>query len=64
MDTLDISEYLLKQIRGRRSQITEKLSYGGVSDWDQYKQLVGEVSGLTFAENEILDLLKRWEKAQ
>jgi len=64
MDTLEVSEFLLKQIRERRSQIAQKLSYGGVSDWDQYKQLVGEVSGLTFAENEILDLLKRWEKAQ
>jgi len=64
MDAIQITEYLLKEIRGRRTDISEKLAYGGVADWDQYKQLVGEVSGLTFAENEIVDLLKRWEKAQ
>lgn len=64
MDGLQVTEYLLKEIRERRKDLSEKLTYGGVQDWDQYKQLVGEVSGLTFVENEILDLLKRWEKAQ
>lgn len=64
MDGLQVTEYLLKEIRERRKDLSEKLTYGSVQDWDQYKQLVGEVSGLTFVENEILDLLKRWEKAQ
>ena len=64
MDGLQVTEYLLKEIRERKQSLSEKLTYGGVQDWDQYKQLVGEVSGLTFAENEIVDLLKRWEKAQ
>ena len=64
MDGLQVTEYLLKEIRERKQSLSEKLTYGGVQDWDQYKQLVGEVSGLTYVENEITDLLKRWEKAQ
>jgi len=64
MDGLQVTEYLLKEIRERKQSLSEKLTYGGVQDWDQYKQLVGEVSGLTYVENESTDLLKRWEKAQ
>jgi hypothetical protein len=62
MDFIKLSEHLLRAIRGRRNQVSEKLTYGGCPDWETYQKLVGEVSGLTYAENEILDLLKKMEK--
>lgn len=63
MDGLSVCEFLLKQFRERKAQLAEVATYGSVPDWNTYQKLVGEVSGLTFAENEIKDLLKKMEKA-
>jgi hypothetical protein len=35
---------------------------GSVQDWNQYNKVIGELSGLSFAENVILDLLSKVEK--
>lgn len=63
MDGLSVCEYLLKQVRERKIELGDVATYGSVPDWDAYQKLTGEVSGLLFVENEILDLLKRMEKA-
>jgi hypothetical protein len=62
MDFIKLTEYLLRNIRDRRQQVSDKLTYGGCPNWETYQKLVGEVSGLTYTENEILDLLKKMEK--
>ena len=59
MDWLETTEFLLKQYRKRKSEISGILASGGASDYDHYQRLVGEHSGLEFAEQEILDLHRR-----
>ena len=47
---------MLKQ---REEQIADMLTSGGVSNFEQYQRLVGEVQGLVYAKEEIKPLLER-----
>jgi hypothetical protein len=53
---------LLKKYRDRISSLEETLSSGGVANHEQYQRVVGEISGLRSAEQEIIDLQKNMEK--
>jgi|TARA_R110000787_G_scaffold124813_2_gene235859 hypothetical protein len=62
MDYIRVVEYLLKKYRERISSLEETLSSGSVSNYEQYQRVVGEISGLRSAEQEIIDLQKNMEK--
>ena len=62
MDYIKVVEHLLKKYRERRVVLEETLASGGASDWGQYQRIVGEVTGLRIAEQEIVDLRKNMEK--
>ena len=62
MDYIKVCEHLLKKFRGSRTALEETLASGGASDWGQYQRIVGEVTGLRIAEQEIIDLRKNMEK--
>lgn len=49
---------LKKLIAERKEQLTETLANGGVQDFESYQKIVGEISGLSFTETLISDLLK------
>ena len=59
MDWLETTEFLLKQHRKRKAELSDMLAAGSAADYEQYQRIVGEISGLDFAEREILDLHKR-----
>ena len=50
----------IQQLIDTRSQIT---SAGSVKDFEEYKAITGQISGLTSAIFEINDLLERQRKA-
>ena len=62
MDYIKVVEYLLKKYRDRISSLEETLSSGSVANYEQYQRVVGEISGLRSAEQEIIDLRKNMEK--
>lgn len=62
MDYIRVVEYLLKKYRERISSLEETLSSGSVSNYEQYQRVVGEISGLRSAEQEIIDLRNNMEK--
>ncbi len=62
MDYIKFVEYLLKKYRDRISSLEETLSSGSVANYEQYQRVVGEISGLRSAEQEIIDLRKNMEK--
>ena len=62
MDYIKVVEYLLKKKRDLISSLEETLSSGSVANYEQYQRVVGEISGLRSAEQEILDLQKNMEK--
>jgi len=59
LDWLETTEFLLKQYRKRKQELSALLASGGAKDYPQYQRIVGEITGLEFAEQEILDLHKR-----
>jgi hypothetical protein len=62
MDYVYLTQKILKDIRARQEELIEVVKTGSVQDWNQYNKVIGELSGLSFAENVILDLLSKVEK--
>ena len=62
MDYVYLTQKILKNIRARQEELIEVVKTGSVQDWNQYNKVSGELSGLSFAENVILDLLSKVEK--
>ena len=62
MDYVYLTQKILKNIRPRQEELIEVVKTGSVQDWNQYNKVIGELSGLSFAENVILDLLSKVEK--
>ena len=62
MDYIKVVEYLLRKYRERCAALEETLASGGVANFEQYQRVVGEISGLRSADQEILDLQKNMEK--
>jgi predicted component of type VI protein secretion system len=56
MDFIRFSEHLLKRIRERQEVLKTTLASGNAQDFDQYRFMVGQISGLSFAEREIVAL--------
>ncbi len=65
MDYIDLVRKFLKLVRERDAQLTETLKSGSIQDHEQYQRIIGELSGLSFAEFTIKDLLENeislWE---
>mgnify|MGYP003115382941 CR=1 FL=1 len=65
MDYIDLVRKFLKLVRERDAQLTETLKSGSIQDHEQYQRIIGELSGLSFAEFTIKALLENeislWE---
>ena len=59
MDVVDFAKHVYKKIEQRENDISMLLITGAVKDHEQYRQLVGEAQGLSFAKDEIKSLLER-----
>lgn len=56
MDAIVLIERFLRNLRDRREQLENTLIAGGIKNMEDYKKIVGEISGLNFAESLIIDL--------
>ena len=61
MDFIKTSEHLLRKLRERHHDLSQSLASGSANDYVQYQRIVGEISGLNFAEQEITTLLGNME---
>ncbi len=53
---------VLKAVQDRIKLTEEAILQGNPKSMEAYKQLVGELSGLEFAEQEVKDALQSWEE--
>ena len=53
---------VLKAVQDRIKLTEEAILQGSPKNMESYKQLVGELSGLAFAEQEVKDALQSWEE--
>ena len=58
MDIVDFSQNLYKRLKEREDDIVLTLTTGAVSNHEQYKQLVGELQGLSYTKDQIKSLLE------
>ena len=61
MDVVELIEELNKIIRTKRQDIADILLTGGVEDYTNYQNLVGQLKSLDHIEQELKDLLDKLE---
>ena len=63
MDYIAATEHLLRKYRERKEALAQTLASGSVQDFEQYQRIVGEIAGLSLAEQEIQTLHSNMENA-
>ena len=58
MDLVDFSQKLYKLLKEREDDIIITLTTGAVQNHEQYKQLVGELQGLSYTRDQMKSLLE------
>tara|TARA_Y100001951_G_scaffold11454_1_gene7342 strand:- start:335 stop:529 length:195 start_codon:yes stop_codon:yes gene_type:complete len=53
---------VLKAVQDRIKLTEEAILQGNPKNMESYRQLVGELNGLAFAEQEVKDALQSWEE--
>ncbi len=59
MDAVLLAEHLLQSIQERRDRISEMLVSGTATDYEEYKQLVGNVESLDYIGQELREILEK-----
>ena len=59
MDGIYLAEHLLKSIEERRTRIADSLSGGTVKNFEEYKQLVGNIESLDYIGQELREILEK-----
>ena len=58
----NIFDRVLKEIEERRDVLTQTLMSGAAKSFEEYRGMCGEVRGLSFSYNQIIDLQKKLEQ--
>ena len=61
MDGVLLAEHLFKSIQDRRARILEMMSGGTIKDFEEYKQLVGNIESLDYIGQEVREILEKAE---
>ena len=61
MDGITLAEHLLKNIRERKESFLITLSDGAIDSIEDYRFIVGQIRGMTYAEDEIKAAMKGLE---
>ena len=64
MDYLSFSDELKRLIRKRLNDLADLLAQGGCQDYAQYKEVVGQITGLAEAEALLLHLRSSFDQEQ
>jgi hypothetical protein len=60
---MDVFDVIVKEIDEKVTQLSEYLSSGNATSYEEYKRLCGEIRGLITARGYTLDLKTRMEKS-
>jgi|TARA_R110000868_G_scaffold313897_1_gene574908 hypothetical protein len=56
-------EYICNKLAERKTELEQHMGSGAATSYEEYKRLCGFIQGLEFANQTILDLAERLEKA-
>ena len=58
MDGINLAEHLLKKLRERKEDFSTSLLDGAINSIEDYRFIVGQIRGMTYAEEEIIAAMK------
>ena len=61
MDEITLAQFILKLVRDRKENIVDVLVNNEVKDMEHYRQLMGNIDGLQYIEQELKSLLEKQE---
>ena len=61
MDEITFAQFILKLVRDRKENIVDVLVNNEVKDMEHYRQLMGNIDGLQYVEQELKSLLEKQE---
>ncbi len=61
---MGLTEAVREKLRKQMNDVADALATGGASDYAQYQNLVGQVTGLAFAERILLDIEESMDRAE
>ena len=59
MDVVDFAKHIYKMLQRREEDISIIIKSGGIQDMENYRLLIGELQGLTYAKEEMKTLLEK-----
>ena len=62
MNDLDVVQFVQKTLKGRKAQIQELMSEGGIKDMEHYRECMGEISACDYVLVELSEMLKKQEQ--
>ena len=61
MDEITLAQFILKLVRDCKENIVDVLVNNEVKDMEHYRQLMGNIDGLQYVEQELKSLLEKQE---
>tara|TARA_R100000388_G_C7105624_1_gene94166 strand:- start:127 stop:324 length:198 start_codon:yes stop_codon:yes gene_type:complete len=61
MNEITLAQFILKLVRDRKENIVDVLVNNEVKDMEHYRQLMGNIDGLQYVEQELKSLLEKQE---
>ena len=61
MDYILLTQHIQKTIKERKSIILNVLENNGIKNMEQYRELMGELTGLNYISQELTGLLEKQE---
>ena len=62
MNDLDVVQFVQKTLKGRKAQIQELMSEGGIKDMEHYRECMGEIRACDYVLLELSEMLKKQEQ--
>ena len=62
MDEIAVIQFIQKLIKDRRNSVIDILGNNGIKSMEEYQKLMGEVSALSYIEQELSGLLDKQEQ--
>jgi|TARA_R100001440_G_scaffold44192_1_gene63949 hypothetical protein len=62
LNDLDVVQFVQKTLKGRKAQIQELMSEGGIKDMEHYRECMGEIRACDYVLVELSEMLKKQEQ--
>ncbi len=62
MNDLDVVQFVQQTLKGRKAQIQELMSEGGIKDMEHYRECMGEIRACDYVLVELSEMLEKQEQ--